>query len=91
MQTWECVEDTHKENIPSNTTQAVMGCINLDILKTGTLNELFVRGPYTQIIFLKKLLMAKLRSLWKAFSLLPILFVWTLALDEQVLYENVGL
>ena len=35
----------------------------MDILKTGTLNELFVRGRYTQIIFLKKLLMAKLRSL----------------------------
>ena len=37
------------ENTPSNTTETPTKSVNLYIWAIGTLNQLFVRGSYTQI------------------------------------------
>ena len=42
-------KDTHRENTPLNKTQAITKSRNMDIWETGTLNQLFIRGSYTEI------------------------------------------
>ena len=41
---------THRENTSSNNAQALAKNKNIYILVVGTLNQLFTRGSYTQII-----------------------------------------
>ena len=47
------IKDTHRENTPSNKTQAPAKSINMGIWVIGTLNQLFMRGSSTQIKFSK--------------------------------------
>ena len=46
------LKDTHREKAPSNETQALS--MNMNILVVGTLNQLFIRGSYTEVKFRKK-------------------------------------
>ena len=39
--------DTHRENTPSNKTKARTKTMSTRIWKIGTLNQLFIRGSYT--------------------------------------------
>ena len=48
------LKDTNREKAPSNETQALTGSMNMDILVVGTLNQLFVRGSYTEVKLWKK-------------------------------------
>ena len=48
------IKNTRRENTPSNKTQAITKIMNMDILLIGTLNQIFIRGSYTQIIVFKK-------------------------------------
>ena len=48
------LKDTNREKAPSNETQALTGSMNMDILVVGTLNQLFIRGSYTEVKFRKK-------------------------------------
>ena len=65
--------------------------MNMHISEIGTLNQLIIRGSYTEINFSKKL-----RSLWQICVLmicpflLPIVFVLTLAFERSVLYGSVA-
>ena len=43
------IKDTLSENTSSNKTQALPKGMNVDIWVTGTLNQLFTRGSYTQM------------------------------------------
>ena len=45
---------THSENTLTNKTQTLMKSMNMNIWVIGTLNQLFKRDSYTQIIFSKK-------------------------------------
>ena len=47
-------KDIHRENTPSNKTEVVTKIMNMNILPTGTLNQLILRGSYTQTTFSKK-------------------------------------
>ena len=43
---WDVIKDTHRENTPSNKTQALTKSMNMDIWKIGTLNKLqLLRSP----------------------------------------------
>ena len=48
------VKDTHRENTPSNKTEALTKCMNMYIWEIGILNQLLLRNPYTQIEFSEK-------------------------------------
>ena len=48
------LKDTPRTNTPSNKFQALTKSINMDIWIIDTLNQLFIRGSYTQIKFSKK-------------------------------------
>ena len=49
------IKDTHRENTPSNKTQALQKSMNIDIWVVGTLNQsTVIRGSCTQIKFKKK-------------------------------------
>ena len=47
-------KDTHRENAPSNKTEALTKSMNMDISAVGTLNLVFIRGFYNEIKFSKK-------------------------------------
>ena len=49
------VKDIHKENTPSNKTKELMKTMNMRIWEIGTLNQLFIRGSYTEIKYSKRL------------------------------------
>ena len=49
------VKDTHKENTPSNKTKEFMKTMNMRIREISALNQLFIRGFYTEIRFSKRL------------------------------------
>ena len=42
-------EDTQRENTPSNKTEVLTKSMNIYISATDTLNELLLRGSFTQI------------------------------------------
>ena len=44
----------HSKNAPSNKTQKITESINMEIWEVGTMNQLFLRGYYTEIKFSKK-------------------------------------
>ena len=44
------LRDTHKENTTSKKTEALKKSMYMYIQVIGTLNQLFIRGSYTQII-----------------------------------------
>ena len=46
--------NTHSKNAPSNKTQVITKSMNMEIWEVGTLNQLFIRGSYTEIKFSKK-------------------------------------
>ena len=48
------IKDTNKEKAPTGKTQVSTKSINMDIWVIGTLNQLFIRGSYTEIKFSKK-------------------------------------
>ena len=48
------VKDTHRENTPSNKTETLTKSMNMYICAIGTLNQLLIRGSYTQTKFSKK-------------------------------------
>ena len=48
------IKDIQRGNIPSNKTQTLTKSTSMDIWLIGTLNQLFIRGFYTQIKFSKK-------------------------------------
>ena len=41
--------DNHRENALTNKTQVLMKSMNMAIWVIGTLNQLFIRGSYTEI------------------------------------------
>ena len=43
------LKDTTREKASSNKTQALTKSKNMDIWVIGTLNQLFIRGSYTEI------------------------------------------
>ena len=43
------IKDNDRQNTTSNKTQALTKSVNTDIWLSDTLNQLFVRGSYTQI------------------------------------------
>ena len=47
-------KDSHRENTPSNKTQALSKIIIMGIWVISTLNQLFIRCSYNQIKFSKK-------------------------------------
>ena len=47
------IKDTHRENTPSNKTKVLTKSMNTYIWEIGTVNQLFVRGSYTQTKFKK--------------------------------------
>ena len=47
-------KDTHRENAPQNKTQTLKKNMNVEIWVVSTLNQLFIRGFYTEIKFSKK-------------------------------------
>ena len=50
-------KDTHRENRPSNRTQALTKSMNMDIWVFGTLSQFFIdfyRGSYAELKFTKK-------------------------------------
>ena len=48
------LKDTQREKTPLNKTQSFTKSMNMDILVVGTLNQLSIRGSYTEIKFSKK-------------------------------------
>ena len=46
--------NTHSKNAPSNKTQVITKSMNMEIWEVGTMNQLFIRGYYTEIKFSKK-------------------------------------
>ena len=40
--------NTHRENIPSNKNEALTRSMNMNIWAIDPLNQLFIRGSYTQ-------------------------------------------
>ena len=48
------LRDAHRENTPSNKTQALTKNVNMDIWVHATLNFFFIRGSSTVIEFSKK-------------------------------------
>ena len=49
------VKGTHRENTPSDKTEALTKNMNMYIWIICTLNQLYLRGSYTQIKFSKKM------------------------------------
>ena len=47
------IKDIHRKNKPSNKTETLTKSIKMYIWEIGTLNQLFMRGSYTQINFSK--------------------------------------
>ena len=59
-----CLKDIHRENIPSNKTEAIAESMNMYIWTIGKLNQLFITGCYTHIKFKKKMKkMKKMKNL----------------------------
>ena len=48
------LRDTHRENALMNKTQKLTKSMTMDIWVISTLNQLFIRGSYTEIKFSKK-------------------------------------
>ena len=48
------LRDTYSEKAPSNKTQVLTKSMNLSIWVVVTLNQLFIRGSYTEIKFSEK-------------------------------------
>ena len=46
----ERVKDTHRENTPSNKTKALAKGMNMRIWGIRQVNQLFIRGSYTEIL-----------------------------------------
>ena len=46
--------DTYREKAPSNKTKVLKKSMNLGIWEVVTLNQLFIRGSYTEIKFSEK-------------------------------------
>ena len=61
----------------------------MGIWVVGTLNQLFIKGFYTEIQFSKKNKVLSLKSTSDQFAL-SLLFVLTLAFDRIVLYRNMA-
>lgn len=57
-------KDTHKEKSPLNKIAMLTKSMSMDTWVVGTSKQLFIRGSYTEIKFLKKIkkLVGKLRS-----------------------------
>ena len=49
------VKGTHRENKPSNKTETLTKSMNMYIWVIGNLNQLFIKGYYTQIKSSKKI------------------------------------
>ena len=47
-------KDTHGENTPSNKTKTLTKTMSIRIWVVGILNQLFIKGSYTEIKFKKK-------------------------------------
>ena len=48
------LRDTYREKAPSNKTKVLKKSMNLGIWVVVTLNQLFIRGSYTEIKFSEK-------------------------------------
>ena len=73
--------------MPSSKTEVIMKSMNMYIWALGTLNQLLIRGTYTQINFSKK----KWSSQWQKFIFYRSIFVFILAFNGTGLYGNVAL
>ena len=49
-----CFKDTHRENTPSNKTQALTKSMNISIWVVSTLKQLFIKSSYALIKFSEK-------------------------------------
>ena len=49
-----CIEDTHRRNAASNKFKALTRRMKMDIWVVSSLNQLFIRGTYSNIKFSKK-------------------------------------
>ena len=47
-------KDAHRENTPSNKTQALTKIMNMGISEIGASSQTFIRGSYTEIKLSKK-------------------------------------
>ena len=68
--------------------------MNMYILETDKLNQLFVKDSYTRIKLSKKNEVVRgkqVHSLWQVHFVLPTQFVLTLVFDKVVFYGNVAL
>ena len=77
------------ENTRSNKTQALTKSMIMYIWEIATLNELFLRGFYTQIKFSKSILWQNCALCYRSVFVLPILFDLKLDFDRTVLHKNV--
>ena len=89
----QLLKDTHRENAPSNTTETPTKSVNLYIWAIGTLNQLFIRGSYTQIKFKKNEVISgkSALSVISSFFTPHSICLLTLAFNKAVLYRNVEL
>ena len=66
------VTDTHTENAPTNETQAFTKNMNIDIWVFPTLNQLFIKGSFTEVLldfrFPENCIKVKVMKMIKIFS-----------------------
>ena len=81
------LKDTHMEQAPSIKTAVLTKSMNVGIWVVGTLNQLFIRGSYTEMFKKAKYLLAKLLFLWEVHFVLPIPLSEHWPLTEQFCME----
>ena len=80
--------DTHRENALKNKTQELTKSMNMNIWVLSILNQLFVRGSYTEIKFSKnKVVSGKTPHFVIGPFCIPILFVLTLTFESKFCME----
>ena len=88
------LKDTDNEKARYMKNQSLTKSMNIDIWLACTLNQLLIRGSYTQIKSKKKkVVKGKLRPLWGIYFLyfvIPVLFFSALAFDRQFLFASVA-
>ena len=89
------LKDTDNEKARYMKNQSLTKSMNIDIWLACTLNQLLMRGSYTQIKSKKKkkVVKGKLRSLWGIYFLyfvIPVLFFSALAFDRAFLFASVA-
>ena len=85
------LKDNHWENVPSYITETLVESVNMYIWAIGTVNKLFIRGPYTKFSKKKEIVSGKSPFYVIDPFCTPIQFVLKLAFDRAVFDGNVAL